>query len=374
MLLDYRDVRHPEAGGAEHYLNEVFQRVAGRGHRVTLLCARHGQSPAEETIGRIRVRRAGNKATANIIGARAALALARREPVDLFVENICKIPFLLPALTRVPVLPVVHHLFGHTVFYETNPLLAAYVWLHERLIPPVYKGLPFVAVSDSTAQDLARRGVRAARIDIVHNGIEGHRFATLPSLPRAAEPLLVFVGRLKRYKQIDTVLRAFAQVHRDLPQARLVFIGKGDDRDRLERLANALGLRDAVRFEGFVAEDVKLAWLRRAHALVYPSPKEGWGIGALEAQAAGTPVVASDAEGLRDAVRHEVTGFLVPHRSVDAWAQRMQQLLTDVAMRERMGGAARQWAAQFEWDVAADKMAGIIEQVAAHAPRKESVV
>lgn len=370
VLLDYRDLHHPEAGGAEVYINELFQRLACT-HRVTLLSARYRGAPAEDRIGRIRVLRSGNTATANFMVARTALALARREPVDIFVENICKLPFLLPAFTQIPVLPIVLHLFGHTIFYELNPLVAAYSWLYERLIPPVYRGLHFVALSESTAHDLERRGLRHAGIDIVHPGLDLAQYQLNGTAVRSDTPLLVYVGRLKRYKQIDIVVRAFARVLTTLPAARLVIVGKGDDQGRLEDIVRGLGIGTAVQFAGFVSEAEKIAWLQRAHVVLYPSPKEGWGLSTIEAAACGTPVLASDAEGLRDAVRHGVTGFLIPHTDVEAWAQRMLEVLSNAALRQQLGAGGREWARGFDWAVEAEKMRRIVEQVAARAPQQE---
>ncbi len=369
-LLEYRDITHPEAGGAEIYLHEIFQRVAAAGHRVTLVCARYTGAPAEDRIGNVRVIRTGNKATANFMVARGALALSRREHVDLFVENLCKIPFLLPALTRTPVLAIVHHLFGHTVFHETNPLFGTYVWLYEKLIPPVYRGLPLVTVSTSTADDLARRGLDRKRMAIIYNGLDLKRYHPSATVSKAREPLLLLVGRLKRYKGIDTVLRAFARASERVPGARLALLGRGDDEPRLRDLARELRIGESVAFEGFVDDSAKIEWLRRAHALLYPSPREGWGISTLEAAACATPVLASDAEGLRDAVRHGQTGCLIPHGDVDAWAGRMEEVLTDPALRDRLGAAGVDWAQRFNWDVEAGKMRVLVEQAAAPRRRK----
>lgn len=369
MLLNYRDVTHPEAGGAEIYLQEIFDRIAACGHRVTLLCAKHRGAPLAERIGRINVVRVSSQATINVGAALAAVRLARRERVDVFVESLCKLPFLMPALTSIPVLPVVLHLFGDAIFRELNAGLGAYVWLFEQLIPPVYRGLRFVALSDSTARDLVRRGVRASQMDVVPPGLDLQRYRTNGAAAGAAEPLLVYVGRLKRYKGLDTVIRAFARVCAVVPGAQLAVVGKGDDRARLEKLVEALGLTGNIHFTGFVSEAVKIDWLHRARAVVYPSPREGWGIATIEAAACGTPVLASDADGLRDAVRDGTTGFLVPHTDIDAWARRMTEILTDASVHERMRVAARQWAQQFDWDTEATKMRHIVEEVAASGPR-----
>ncbi len=364
-ILDYRDIRHPEAGGAEVYIYEIFRRIAAHGHRVTWISAADAGA-ADVREGNLRMLRVGNVMTANFTSARAALRLAREDPVDLFIENLCKIPFFLPVYTSAPVLPIVLHLFGETVFREANPLLASYVWMYERFIPRVYRGQPFVALSDSTADDLRRRGVQARWMDVVPPGIDLARYATpLGNQPRA--PLVLYVGRLKRYKQIDIVLRAFARVHSRCADARMVVLGKGDDRVRLEGVAAKCGIADVVDFRGFVSEDEKIEWMSRARVVVYPSPKEGWGISTTEAAACGTPVVASDSEGLRDAVRADVTGILVPHADEDAWATQIENLLEDEALFGRLSRGARDWAREFDWEARATQMRAIIERAVTEA-------
>jgi glycosyltransferase involved in cell wall biosynthesis len=365
-ILDYRDIHHPEAGGAEVYMYEIFRRIADYGHRVTWISARDGGAAPELREGNLRLLRTGNKATANFTSAWAALRLANQEPVDLFIENLCKIPFFLPLYTRAPVLPIVLHLFGETVFREANPLLASYVWLYERFIPRVYRGKPFVALSDSTAEDLRKRGVEMRWVDVVPPGLELEQFGEAPGLA-GREPLVVYVGRLKRYKQVDIVLRAFARVRADVPQARMVVLGKGDDRARLDAVVRECGIADHVDFRGFVSEAEKLDWMRRARVVVYPSPKEGWGISTTEAAACGTPVVASDSAGLRDAVRHGVTGFLVPHENVGGWVDPIKRLLVDDAVFENLARGALEWAREFDWDVRATKMRNLIERAVGEA-------
>jgi glycosyltransferase involved in cell wall biosynthesis len=108
-----------------------------------------------------------------------------------------------------------------------------------------------------------------------------------------------------------------------------------------------------VRFLGFVSEEAKRRLLRRAWAVVLPSPKEGWGISNVEAAACGTPALASDSPGLRESVRHGETGFLVPHGDVQALADRLVELAGDPALTARLGRGARAFAEQLSWDRAA---------------------
>ncbi len=346
-------------------MHEIFRRIADHGHRVTWISARDAGLPAEERQGNLRILRTGNKATANFTSARAALRLAREEPVDLFIENLCKIPFFLPLYSNAPVLPVVLHLFGETVFREANPILASYVWMYERFIPRVYRDKAFVALSDSTAEDLRRRGVRMRWVEVVPPGLNLEDFAG--PAPGAREPIVLYVGRLKRYKQVDNVLRAFAEVRAQVPDVRMVVLGKGDDRPRLESVARELGIAAAVDFRGFVTEEEKIEWMRRSRVVVYPSPKEGWGISTTEAAACGTPVVASDSPGLRDAVRDGMTGHLVPHGDVGAWAERIKAVLDDDTIFEELRRGALAWAKNFDWESRAEQMRLIIERAVAEA-------
>jgi glycosyltransferase involved in cell wall biosynthesis len=163
----------------------------------------------------------------------------------------------------------------------------------------------------------------------------------------------LYVGRLKRYKGVDTALRAFAAARRIRPDLAFDVAGQGDDLPRLRQLAAALGLDTAVRFRGFVAEAEKRELLRRAWAVVFPSPKEGWGISNVEAAACGTPALASDSPGLRESVRHGTTGYLVPHGDTGALTERMLELAGDASLVERLGRGARAFATTLSWGAAA---------------------
>jgi glycosyltransferase involved in cell wall biosynthesis len=138
-------------------------------------------------------------------------------------------------------------------------------------------------------------------------------------------------------------------------------IGRGSDRQRLEALADRLGLATRTRFAGFVTDDERDEILAQSRACVCPSEKEGWGLTVIEANALGTPVVASDAPGLRDSVRSGETGFLVPTGDALGFADRIGALLRADAAAERMASAALDWSRRFDWDLAADQMALAID-------------
>jgi glycosyltransferase involved in cell wall biosynthesis len=263
---------------------------------------------------------------------------------------------------------IVHHLFGATAFRETVPPLAASLWLAERPIGLLYRDIPFEAVSESTAHDLAQRGIPRSHIRVIYNGVDTE--ALTPDLSvRSPDPRFIYIGRLKRYKGVETAIRAAVLARRSVPGLRLLIAGQGDDRPRLERLVAGLGATDCVRFLGFVTEDVKLRLLRESTANVFPSPKEGWGITVMEAAACGTPSLASDSPGLRDSVRDGETGWLVPHGHQAALAGRMVELALDPAGVARLGAAARAWAERHSWEGAAAATLAHLEELVHERPQ-----
>lgn len=355
LLSNWNDRENPHAGGAEIHLHELFGRIAGWGHEVHLVASGWPGAAPRAVVDGILVQRVGGRHGFALRG-RGAVRRALRDrggPFDVVVEDINKIPLFLPLVTSLPLVAIVPHLFGSTAFAEASVPIAAAVWAAERPIPWVYRKARFHAISESTRDDLVRRGIRSERVVVIHPGVDADHYAPDAATPRATHPTFLYVGRLKRYKGVEFALRALADARRQRADMTLDVCGQGDDRPRLERLAAELGLGPAVRFPGFVSEEEKRRLLRRAWAVVFPSPKEGWGITNVEAAACGTPAIASDSDGLRESVRAGVTGYLVPHGDVAALANRLLSLAGDPALVERLGRAARSFAEGLSWDAAA---------------------
>jgi glycosyltransferase involved in cell wall biosynthesis len=126
-------------------------------------------------------------------------------------------------------------------------------------------------------------------------------------------------------------------------------------------VATSEGTEEGVEFLGFVTGERKMELLRRAWAVLYPSPKEGWGLTNIEAAACGTPAIASDSPGLRESVASGRSGFLVVHEDPAAWAARLRELTERPELRERLGQGAIEHAGRFSWDRAADETEAWLE-------------
>jgi glycosyltransferase involved in cell wall biosynthesis len=185
---------------------------------------------------------------------------------------------------------------------------------------------------------------------VIHPGVSFDHYTPMASV-RAPHPTFAYVGRLKKYKGVDLVIRAFARLAD--ASATLEIAGAGDYRSALEHLADSLDLGGRVRFLGFISEDEKLALLRRAWAVALASPKEGWGLTNVEAEACATPVVASNSPGIRESVRDGETGFLVPHGDIAALAAAFGRLAASRDLVTAIGRKARAFAETFTWERAA---------------------
>jgi glycosyltransferase involved in cell wall biosynthesis len=360
LVVNWNDRENPNAGGAEVHLHEIFGRIAETSNRVDLLASGWPGCAQRAFLDGIDVHRAGTRYSFQFNARRYYRERLSGNRYDVIVEDLNKIPLYVPRWGGPPVVTLVHHLFGTTIFREAPPHMAASVWLAERGISFVYRGHPFEAVSESTADDLVARGIPRRTIKVIYNGMDTGFFTPAPAT-RAAHPLFCYVGRLKRYKGVDLILQAFAALNRR--DASLAIAGAGDYSDHLEDLSEALGIDDRVRFLGFISAEEKRDLLRRSWASVFASPKEGWGLTNLETQACGTPVIASDSPGLRESLKPGETGILVPHGDTIALAGAMRRIADDPELVETMGAAGRRFAGRFTWDRSADQTLTHLKEV-----------
>ena len=347
-MVNWQDRLNPHAGGAEVHLHETFGRLARLGHEIHFLVSGWNGSSPDQTVDGIRVHRTGSRHT---FGMRVRRGYAERlagHRFDVVVEALNKVPVFTPRWADAPVVLLVHHLFGATAFREASVPVAAATWLLERAVPSVYRTTPVQVISESTADDLARRGLPRRSIRVIHPGVDTNFFT--PGGIRAERPLFVYVGRLKRYKQLDLAIRAVADLAAEGMDVELSIAGKGDHEAALRKLAERLGVADRVSFLGWISEGEKRDLFRRAWANVFPSPKEGWGITNVEAAACGTPSVASDAPGLRDSVANGRSGLLFATGDARALGGALRRLSRDRAEVERLGRGARELAEGLTWD------------------------
>lgn len=363
LVFNWQDRTNPDAGGAEVHLHEIFSRVVRLGHSVTLYCSSYDGAAAEEAVDGIRVIRQGGRSVFNYYVPVRYWREFRRAGYDVVVDDMNKIPFFTPLYVRGPHVGLVHHLFDKSIFLETLFPLALYVYLMERWAIGLFRrrGTTMFAVSPSTKKELMAKGVAEGRIELVYNCVD-HDTHTPDESVRSATPLIGYFGRLKKYKSVDHLLHAFADIRARVPGVKLVIVGEGDHRPVLEELARTLGIASDVRFTGFVSEEEKVRLLREVWFVVNTSSKEGWGLTVIEANACRTTVVGSDVPGLRDAIRDGATGLLYEYGNVEDLSGKIVRLLEDGAARRKLAEEAYQWSLTFDWGRVAELTVGILEK------------
>ncbi|MBN2188673.1 MAG: glycosyltransferase family 4 protein [Chitinispirillaceae bacterium] len=366
LLLNWQDIRNPLGGGAEVHLHEIFKRIVARGHEATLYCCSFPGARREEVLDGIRVIRQGYRNTFNYLVPFRYWSRFRHEHYDVVVDDINKIPFFTPLYVKEPLVGIVHHLFGKSIFAEVSVPAGLYVNAAEQLSFPLYRKIPILVVSESTRREMLARKFPQSNLHLASNAID-HALYRPHGIPPSGAPLIGYLGRLKKYKSIDHLLQALPIVRREIPDIRLVVIGEGDMRRQLEERAIELGIAQSTTFTGLVSPEEKVRWLNRLHIMVNPSAKEGWGLTVSEANACGAPAIASDVPGLRDAVKDGETGLLYEYGNIRQLAEKIVLLLKDEHLRSRLAAAAVKYAGSLTWDASAKTALEVMERAVSAA-------
>jgi len=359
LIFNWRDSESVYAGGAETYIHALAERWVAAGHAVTLFTSNDATQEPDGVINGIRVIRRG--------GFYGVYALAPlyylvkfRGRFDAIVDCENGIPFFTPLYAKEPVYCLLHHIHQEVFRMSlSRPLAALARFLEKDLMPLVYKKCAFVTVSESSRRDMRALHITDKNIEVVYPGVD---LAFLVPGTKSETPTVAYVGRLKEYKSVHVLIKAFAKVLTEVPEAKLIIAGDGDDMGRLKKEVAHLKLERQVDFLGKVSEEEKRRILQGAWVCVNPSMMEGWGITVIEANACGTTVIASDVPGLRDSVRDRETGMLVPYGNVNLFAAHITHLLKDETLRNMFSKHAVEWAQNFEWKKSSGKFIGIISR------------
>ncbi|MDH2427904.1 glycosyltransferase family 4 protein [Sphaerisporangium sp. TRM90804] len=357
--MNWRDPWHHAAGGAETYAWEIGRRLAAAGARVTFVTARDtGQARRERADGVDIVRMGGVFTVYPLVLAWLAL---RRRRFDAVVDCQNGIPFFTPWAVRrgVPIVCVMHHVHDDQFGVHFPSWMArAGRFLEGPVARAAYRRHACVAVSPSTVAAMRDRLAWTGPIHVVPNGGDPPREAPSPPSP---EPSVVCVGRLVAHKRVERVVELAAALRDRWPGLKVHVIGRGPELDRLERRAAAAGLDGVVRFHGYVDAHEKERLVSSAWVHLSASRGEGWGLSVLEAAALGVPTVAYDVDGLRDAVRDGRTGWLAkPGQALEDVVDAALKETSDPARRAELAAECRAWAARFDWDASATRMARLL--------------
>ena len=369
MLLE---TYHPEIGGGESQARLLAEGLVERGFRVSVLTRRSMRHlPSFETVGGVSVRRVGPAGPGRLRKWGLLLTVppelvGRRRSYDVLLVSGLRILGLPAVLTgRLLGKPCILKAdsngevsgsyfasgLGRWGLSPSAPPIRAIIGLRNAVLR---RADLFVPLSTEIATELRAGGIPEGRMVTIPNGVDTDRFQPVDEATKRGirvdlglppdQPVAVFTGRLVRYKGLPLLLRAWGEVLRRNPRARLLLVGAGgadlhNCEDELRRYVEAHGMQESVLFTGFV-EKVE-PYLQAADLFVFPTQDEAFGISLVEAMACGLPVVTTWIGGIRDIVTPNQDALVVEPGEMEPLAAAIHRLLSDRMLAARLGAQAR---------------------------------
>lgn len=360
LLLNWRDIKNPQSGGAEILTHEMAKRWVAWGHPVTVFTSRFPGGRHEEEVDGVRILRRGAWWTVHAYAF--FYYVLHGNSYDVIVDEVHWFPFFSALYARKKTVLLACEV-ARDLFPALYPFPLSWFWRAiERLYFFFYRRVPTLAISRSTKEDLVVEGLDAERITVIPMGV------TAPSrLPRATkekDPTFIYLSRINEQKGTEDALKAFQLIRKRLPKSVLWMVGKGEAQyeKNMKQLVDALGITHAVRFFGRVSDSEKFRLLSRAHLLVFPSMHEGWGLVVNEAGLVGTPTIAYNVSGLKDVVLNGRTGVLVDP-SPEALAAAAVNVFRHPVMYQKLQKEAAEHARTCTWDRTAREALRVLQSV-----------
>lgn len=358
LIFNWRDTKHIYAGGAEVYIHELAKRWVKDGNIVNIFCGNDGQSLRNETIDGVKVIRRGGFYFV-YLWAFLYYLLRFRGKYDVIIDTQNGVPFFTPLYAKEKKFCLMFHVHQE-VFTKSlsKPLAVVAQVLENRLMPWAYRNIKFITISDSSKKEIMELGLGKAGIEVIHPGVDLDSYKS--NIKESTNPLIIYVGRLQLYKSVDVFIHSVKNILETIPNAQVVIAGDGEEKEKLENLSIELNINKNIKFLGKITEKDKIKLYQRAWVAVNPSLKEGWGITTIEANASGTPVVASNVAGLRDSVNNSSTGFLVEYGNPKQLSDKIIKIIKDKGLRKEMKKESVKWAKGFDWNTSAKKSMEVI--------------
>jgi len=321
LILSWRDIKSPFSGGAEVFTFENAKRWVKAGHEVTWFASAVKDAPAQETIEGVHIIRRGAEITVQL---RAFLCYRKlfKGKFDLILDQINTIPFFTPLYVKEKKIAIIFQLAREVWFYEAIFPISLIGYILEFIYLKLYKKIAVITISESTKQDLLGLGF-TNKISVVPVGILQKLYVDTVVKDKN-ELSLVYLGRLRRSKRVDHIIKAVYLLKKELPGIKLKIIGSAGKPDyikKLHKMVKKYGLTDNVCFYGYVNDQEKQQLLARAHVLVITSIREGWGLVVSEANSLSTIAIGYNVAGIRDSIADGFTGLLTKRNTALSLAQ-----------------------------------------------------
>ena len=342
LWLSWRDIKNPDAGGAEKVAIEVASRFIKDKIPVTIFTSRFPNAKGQEIIRGVKIIRRGGLITCRLF---AFLYYIRRtHEFDLIIDEINTIPFFSILYARSKIITLIHQLAKEYWFKQTFWPVNILGYLLESPVLRLYKSSLTIALGTSTENDLKNIGF--TQVKTYMPGIDFN-----PQHTTQKENLILFLGRLIPAKEPDHAINAFKIIHKSFPKVKLIIAGRGKEKyvQKLKNLIKKLSLQKAIDFKGYVTEKEKINLLKKSKIMLIPSIREGWGLVVIEANATSCVPVAYNIPGLRDSIQNGQNGLLV-NNNPQALATSVLLILNNGLLRKNLIEFGYNWSKKFTWE------------------------
>lgn len=368
LIFSWRGPGHPNAGGAEISTHEHAKGWVRAGHKVTLFTSFYKGGRRGEIIDGVQIKRYGNQVFGVHWQAFKWYLLSAHQKFDLVIDQFHGIPFFTPLYVKTKKLAFIHEVAKEVWWLNswTKPLnlIPAIVGtIFEPLVFSLfYRSIPFMTVSESTKKDLVNWGIPKDRITVIHNGIIKPKRV---NVKKETKKTLIYLGALSRDKGIEEAIKVFSIINKKRKDCQFWVVGRSDPHYllRIKGLVKNSDLSKNTKFFGYVSEEKKFELLAKAHILVNPSVREGWGLVVIEAAAMGTPTVAYNVAGLRDSIVNGRTGILCSKNNIENMAEEILNLAWDSRRYQKIRHNVISWRKNFSWDKSVKKSLRLINSL-----------
>lgn len=363
LILNWRDQKHPLAGGAEQSLLEHAKYWRKKGAEIIWFSSFYKGAKKTETVDGIKFIRQGSHYT---VHARAYLYYKKYlfNSIDIIIDNFHGIPFFAPIyFNDKKIIALINEPAKEVWFKNIIWPLSVIAYYAEPHFFFMYKNIPFITSASSIVNELQKLGIAKKNINNIAHGVTVER--PNPILQKEEHPTLLYLSQVSPDKGIEDALIAFKKVKLEMPKAVFWIVGKAISEKyqmKIFNLARELELTESTIFYGFVKQSEKFRLLQKAWVLVHPSIREGWGLNVIEANTYGIPAVGYNVTGLQDSIKNGVTGLLTESNTPDDLSEKIIKLMNKKE-NEKFSDNAKKWSTQFTWEKAGRKSWQLIKKV-----------
>ena len=357
LFLSWRDIKAPKKGGAEIFTHEMIKRLDKEKYEIIHFSPEFEGGEGEEVIDGIKyIREGGNL---GVILKAKEYYNQNKETIDYVVDQCNTHRFFTKFwVEKEKRIFFIHQLTREIWDMNTSFPINVVGKATETPFLRLSKDDSTITVSESTRNDLVDIGFNPDKVTILPEGIDFIPWNPNEFKLKEEDPTFIYVGRYSNYKGIDKVVEAYCKVKKNYPKARLWVVGK-KKQAYIDEVLNpiirkyqkeSVGINDDITYWGFVSEEKKLELMSRAHCLLFPSLREGWGLIITEAAAVGTPSIGFDSAGIRDALKKGEAGYLCKNNTIEELVEYMKSVLEDEKKYNKMRKAAYEYSLNFHWE------------------------